>query len=338
MNSGLKWGVYLALLVFGLFSGYRLKQVLTGRAIPAPSKPTAKNIRPLAVTNAPAITNPPPSGNVASVFTNILGLAQNLTNRQPTNAAAALTNTLQATTTNTVTSSNTPVQTVEETPATTAEPPVEDGASVGSLHKGDGLGKRPGLGLWIGCTLAAVIGLGLLIAYDLAQLTGKQAIEMLYQDEKPKLRDPEYDEAEKIWATGDHLEAIRMLRDYLKRNPREIHAALRIAEIYEKDLGNPLAAALEYEDILQAKLKPEKWGWSAIHLCNLYFKLDQEEKAVALLQRIDLEFGQTPAAEKARKRLREMGLPIPSETQVASSQEAQAPEDSHLPPGFRRKK
>ena len=339
MNSGLKWGAYLALLVFGLFSGYRLKQVLSGRALPAPAKATVKNVSRPAATNTPAVTNTAPSSNVAAVFTNILGLAQNVTNRSSTNASLTSTNALQAgTTTNGAISTNAAPQALEEASPTASEPPAEDGSSVGSLHKGSGLGKRPGLGLWIGCTLFAVIGLGLLIAYDVAQFTGKQAIEVLYQDERPARRDEEYDEAEKTWAAGDHLEAIRQLRDYLKKNPREIHAALRIAEIYEKDLSNPLAAALEYEEILKAKLKPEKWGWSAIHLCNLYFKLDQEDKAVALLGRLDTEYGQTGAAEKARKRLRDMGLPLPSEAQVASNDEAQSAEDSHLPPGFRRKK
>ena len=109
--------------------------------------------------------------------------------------------------------------------------------------------------------------------------------------------------AEHEWADGNHLEAIRLMRDYLKKYPREQHAALRIAEIYENDLHNYLAAALEYEEILTKKLPAERWGWSAIHLCNLYLKLDQQEKAVALLRRIDAEYGETAAAEKACQRL-----------------------------------
>ena len=333
MNRGFKLGAYVALLVFGLFSGYRLKQVLTGNTAPAATKATVKKIQPPAVTNAVPLTNSTPSSNVAAVFTNILGLAQGITNQ-----AAILTNALQTAAVTNLSTSNAPAAaTVETTPAV-VEPATEDGSSVGSLHKGSGFGKRPGLGLWIGCTLAAVLGLGLLLAYDFSQFAGKQAIEVLYQDERPSVVDAEYEEAEQIRASGDPLEAIRKLREYLQNNPREIHAALRIAEIYEKDLYNPLAAALEYEVILQAKLKPDKWGWSAIHLCNLYFKLDQEDKAIALLERLDLEYGQTGAAEKARKRLRDMGLPIPSETKATANEGSQAAADSNLPPGFRRKK
>ena len=117
------------------------------------------------------------------------------------------------------------------------------------------------------------------------------------------MADPDYEAAEQVWADGNYLEAIQLMRDYLKKNPREQHAAIRIAEIYEKDLNNNLAAALEYEEILKQKLQPERWGWSAIHLCNLYFRMNQSDKAVALLRRIDAEYGETAAAGKARKRL-----------------------------------
>ncbi len=101
-----------------------------------------------------------------------------------------------------------------------------------------------------------------------------------------------------------------MLRDYLKKNPRELHAALRIAEIYEKDLKNYLAAALEYEEVLKHKLPPERWGWAAIHLCNLYSKLNHQDKTLNLLHRIVNEYPKTAAAKKARTRL---GLAEPEE-------------------------
>ncbi|MGV3757882.1 MAG: tetratricopeptide repeat protein, partial [Verrucomicrobiota bacterium] len=100
------------------------------------------------------------------------------------------------------------------------------------------------------------------------------------------------------------LEGIRLLRLYVEQNPREQHAALRIAEIYEKDLGNYLAAALELEEILKSRLRPDRWGWTAIRLCNLYTgKLKQGDKAIALLRRLVEEHPTTQAAEKARKRL-----------------------------------
>jgi hypothetical protein len=132
-----------------------------------------------------------------------------------------------------------------------------------------------------------------------------------------------------------------MMREYLKKHPREQHVALRIAEIYEKDLFNPLAAALEYEEVLQHKLPPERWGWAAIHLCNLYSKLNHHDKVIALLKRIDAEYGQTAAAEKARKRLEDLGVPLAADEIAQEDQSPQPPPPDSgpkLPPGFTLKK
>ena len=148
-----------------------------------------------------------------------------------------------------------------------------------------------------------LLGLGLMVGQDFSQYLGSRAVKVLYNDEGEGLHDPDYEQAEQVWADGRHLEAIRLMREYLEKNPREQHVALRIAEIYEKDLQNFLAAALEYEEVLQHKLPRERWGWAAIHLCNLYLRLNHNDKMIALLQRIDAEYGETQAAEKARKRL-----------------------------------
>jgi hypothetical protein len=154
-----------------------------------------------------------------------------------------------------------------------------------------------------GCFFVALVGLGFLIGHDVSHYFGNRVLRGLYNDEGEGLKDPAYENAEQEWADGNHLEAIRLMREYLQKYPREQHVAIRIAEIYEKDLNNNLAAALEYEEVLKHKLLPDRWGWSAIHLCNLYFKLGQTDKAVALLRRVDAEYGETAAAEKARKRL-----------------------------------
>jgi hypothetical protein len=148
------------------------------------------------------------------------------------------------------------------------------------------------------------IGFGLLVGHDFSHYLGERAVKVVFDDEGELAKTPEYELAEQQWADGNPLEAIQLMRNYLKEHPREQHVALRIAEIYEKDLKNYLAAALEYEEVLKQKLLPEQWGWTAIHLCNLYSsKLEQPEKALALLQRIDTEYGGTAAAGKARKHL-----------------------------------
>ena len=47
-----------------------------------------------------------------------------------------------------------------------------------------------------------------------------------------------------------------------------------------------------------------RWGWAAIHLCNLYSgKLDDSDRALALLQRVASECSETTAGQKARDRL-----------------------------------
>ena len=188
-----------------------------------------------------------------------------------------------------------------------------------------------------------MIALGALIAWDISNFMGSRALKVLYNDDGGGQKDPEYEEVEKIWANGQYLEAVRLMREYYNKNPREVHVALRIAEIYEKDLNNFLAAALEYEEVLKKKLPSERWGWAAIHLCNLYFKLGQEMKGYALLQRIVKEYGNTQAAEKARKRLKEVDPNLLAEAEPpAPAAEAPAlePEEpkSNLPPGFRPKK
>ncbi len=192
-----------------------------------------------------------------------------------------------------------------------------------------------------GAFLASAVALGLLAAHDLSGYFGGSAVEFLFNEESKGQKNPQYERAEQEWADGRHLEAIRLMREYLTRYPREQYVALRIAEIYEKDLHNPLAAAMEYEEVLKKKLPPERWGWAAIHLANLYSgKLNRTDDAMALLNRIVNEFGQTAAAKKARERL---GLPEeapvapPVATPVAPLAANPAPAPLHLPAGFRPK-
>ena len=206
------------------------------------------------------------------------------------------------------------------------------------------LGRMMGYGFAMFFTL---IGLALLIGHDISRYLANRVDDFIFNDDLKGVKDPEYDEAEQVWSRGEHLEAVRLMRDYLKRHPREQYVALRIAEIYEGDLKNYLAAALEYEEVLKKKLPPERWGWAAIHLANLYSgKLNKTERATMLLRRIAEEYGQTAAAKKARERL---GIPEPVVEAVAPAPEPEPepmrvslpskpePPPSNLPPGFRPK-
>jgi TolA-binding protein len=251
-----------------------------------------------------------------------------------TNAPAVLTNAIADT--------NLPADTnlVSTNAAATnvlAARPADAPESAGTSSGGISRMVTRGLGL-----LLFFLGLAALIAYDVSQFFARKAEESLFADDGAPA-DPEYEQAEELWKDGKYLDALNAMRSYLKKHPREQFVALRIAEIYEENLNNPLAAALEYEEVLKKKLPAERWGWAAIHLANLYSgKLNQPDKSVALLRRIDAEFGQTTAAKKARERLTQIdpGF-VPANAPVvpvaADETTYTAAPSSNLPPGFRPK-
>jgi tetratricopeptide (TPR) repeat protein len=179
----------------------------------------------------------------------------------------------------------------------------------------------------------SVVVFAVFLSHDVTELVAGRTIKALYDDEGEGIMTPEYELAEAAWADGDFMEAIRLLREHLRKNPNAQHAALRIAEIYEKDMQNYLAAALEYEEVLKHNLEPERWGWTAIHLCNLYYKVGKPDQATALLKRIAIEYGRTAAAEKARKRLEQEGVQVPTGPDAQEClPKGESP--SKLPPGF----
>ncbi len=204
---------------------------------------------------------------------------------------------------------------------------------------GNAVLARPGLGstiLWALLAFGSLAGLGGLAAYDLTQYAANRAAESLFDEEGDDVSESLYEQVEKVHAQGDYLEAVRLLREYLQEHPRAVHAQVRIAEIYEKDLNNPVAAVLEYEDLLKQSYEPERKGWNAVHLVNLYNRLGKRDEAVALLQRIVVEFAHTPAADKARERLVAIGAEVPEPEPPAGAESNPAP-PSNLPPGFRPK-
>lgn len=340
MSNQFKIILYVLLVIIAGVSGY---YALTnfGRMMDRASNRTTEleQIEPERKPEEPAVettpaatsTNPPapaePLGTNVAAVSNALSL---LTNRP---AAATDTNAVAI-------ASNAPAD------LATTEIPTAAGSAPKQKAKAP-VGGR--IGLWTALFIVSIIGLGFLIASDVSHFMGTRALKTLYNEEGEGIKNPEYEEAEQVWADGKHLEAIGLMREYLKKNPREQHVAMRIAEIYEKDLGNYLAAALEYEEVLNHKLPPDRWGWAAIHLCNLYFKLNQEQKGYELLRRIVKEYPQTPAAQKARKRLEQVDgasfeqlatesnvVPRTQATPSAPAEESGPP--SNLPPGFRPKK
>lgn len=343
MNPGVKISIYVILValtcVTGLMFFKNFGSLFADDAPPAAQQAAAP-------APAPEVTEPDPS---TTTDTN----TPPATNTVPETAVVD-TNAPAATETNVV--AQAPTTTVETNAIPTAGSPTlagDDPTATPGVQTATTMKKPPGrIGFWTGSFVLCVIALGGFIAWDVSNAAGNKALTLLYNDDGAGQKDPEYDQAEQMWANGQPLEAIRMMREYLNKHPREVHVALRIAEIYEKDLNNFLAAALEYEEVLKKKLEPERWGWAAIHLCNLYFKLNQEDKGYRLLQRIIREQGDTQAAEKARKRLGEAAPEMLAEAEGggggAEIEEAPAKpvkkaddspkQVSNLPPGFRPKK
>jgi TolA-binding protein len=209
--------------------------------------------------------------------------------------------------------------------------------------------SSPRMGRLMGFGIAMfflLVALAVMAGHDVSRFFANRVEEFVFNDNLDGVKDPDYEEAEQVLASGDTLEAVRLMRAYLNRHPREQYVALNIAEIYEKQLHNYLAAALEYEEVLKKRLPADRWGWAAVHLSNLYSgKLNRPEDAAALLRRIVDEYGQTSAAKKARERL---GVPEPIPLAPSSPAPAAEPEPepapappasqpSNLPPGFRPK-
>ncbi|MGV3771913.1 MAG: tetratricopeptide repeat protein [Verrucomicrobiales bacterium] len=334
MNGATKIALYTILIVLATVSGFfaskNFKAIMDRSEQRVDLEPEETGAIPGAsatLSETPGDTNSSP---VNPSETNSASAQATITAGETNDVAEVETNTL-------------PIDTLNSGTKAGAELPT----AMGSVVKKDTPKKtKGGMGLWTGLFLLSIVSLGIMLALDISHMFGNRALKTLYNDDLEGIGDPAYELAEKEWSNGNHLEAVRMMREYLNNHPREQHVAIRIAEIYEKDLNNPLAAALEYEEIITKKLAPDRWGWAAIHLCNLYFKLGQEQKAFALLRRIVAEHPDVPAAEKARKRLEQIdgGMPAaaPAETPAAKPavRVVSAPQDppSNLPPGFRPKK
>lgn len=336
MTNPVKITLYVVLAILAGISGFfAFKEWNAVMNRPIPEVSELERIEP---------ENPPPENSTVQTNPDV---ATNITETNAVSSGSGLTGeTNEAATLGEPGATNQPPA---EAPARGKEENLEDV----DLSVPTALGGRTGadrkqsrIGLWSGVFLLSVVGLAILIGLDVAHFFGSRTIKFLYNEDAVGVANPEYEAAEQVWAHGDHLEAIRMMREYLQKHPRDQFVALRIAEIYEKDLGNFLAAALEYEEVLKHKLQPDRWGWAAIHLCNLYFKLNQEEKAFALLRRLVKEHPNVAAAEKARKRLEQVDAPtamteeIATESQVKPNQPQPAADEpkSNLPPGFRPKK
>src|ERR1041384_4569571 len=76
-----------------------------------------------------------------------------------------------------------------------------------------------------------VVGGGLLVLFglDISRFFGQRAREWFAQGGAPIHSAPEFEAAEKLRASGQPLEAIGVLREFLQNHPGEVHVMSRIA-------------------------------------------------------------------------------------------------------------
>jgi len=178
-----------------------------------------------------------------------------------------------------------------------------------SLIQHGSAASKPLLTTYLALLIISVAGLALLCFFDGKRYFRGRVEEWMVEGSAPTEPVPELEQAQKVRTSGDPLEAIRLLREYLQANPYALHVMSRIAEIYRYDLNNDLAAALEYEEMLKHKLPDDQWAWAALHLAKLYGKLNELEKSVALLERLDDEYSHTIAGKRAQKALEQVRNP-----------------------------
>ena len=290
MNVKLKIAAYVILIASAIWflREFRLNYLQIGQT----EAGAANN----ATTDLVETPSPKPSRTNRAVPRPAPGLATNQSTRN-------------ATGTNAGASTNAAEQTAAPEPPPATPPASNDAVDAAPPATGPAPAAASPPGKAVGDLLRLVgtlVVLGALIAYDLAQFFWVAGGRLFIHRPGEGTHDPEYELAEQAWVNGKPLDAIEMMREYLKKNPREQFVALRIAEIYEKDLRNFVAASMEYEEILKKKLPAERWGWAAIHLCNIYSRMGKQDKMKALLERIVRITRKTGAAKKARHNL---GLP-----------------------------
>jgi len=145
--------------------------------------------------------------------------------------------------------------------------------------------------------------LAVFVAWDVAQFFGWQAERLFLGGGRLSSLTPTWWRAERLRKEGLADEAVRALRETFTAHPRQWRIGVRIAEIYQHDLDNPLAAALEYEELLKGRLPRPARAWLMVRLAACYLPLQRVEESAAKLREVSEQFPNTPAAKKAERRL-----------------------------------
>lgn len=151
--------------------------------------------------------------------------------------------------------------------------------------------------------------LAVFLAREIAILCGGQAARLFLGGGRLGRFTPVFWRAERLRREAGPLDAVRVLREELVAHPRQWRLGVRIAEIYQQDLGNPLAAALEYEAVLQQRLPRPVRAELMVRLAACYLLLRRPDESAVLLRRVVEAFPRTAAAATAERRLARMNEP-----------------------------
>ena len=151
--------------------------------------------------------------------------------------------------------------------------------------------------------------LAVFVAWDVAQFFGWQAERLFLGGGRLSRLTPTWWRAERLCKVGEGDEAVRVLRAAASAHPRQWRLGVRIAEIYQHDLTNPLAAALEYEELLKRRLPRPARAWLMVRLAACYLLLRRVEESAAMLRLVMVKFPRTPAGKKAARRLARISAP-----------------------------
>ena len=151
--------------------------------------------------------------------------------------------------------------------------------------------------------LLAGAALALFVAWDVSQFFGWQAESLFLGGGRLSNLTPAWWKSERLCKAGEADEAVRVLREASASHPRQWRLNVRIAEIYQHDLNNSLAAALEYKDLLKRRLPRPARAWLMVRLAACYLVLRRAGESTAMLRAVMEQFPKTPAAKKAEQRL-----------------------------------
>lgn len=157
--------------------------------------------------------------------------------------------------------------------------------------------------VWFAAYLAAAAVLGLGLAWDLTRQVGLLAGRLYVGSGRLPAFTAAWWRAERLAKSGQTRAAIQTLRDYLEAHPRHWPVAVRIAEIYERELDDLRSAALEYEAILQRRLPRRVRAELMLRRANCALLARDADAAAWWWHAVIARFPGHPAATLAARRL-----------------------------------